>query len=121
MERGLPIKQEITDTTQGLKQSQPGHRQQGVNLTLIVHTTPTQKRRVHCVRMYAVRMHSADKAGVLWDDVIKNRCYPFPLQVQKCAFDNQFFSIELIQSTKVFNNISKCLSESGIFPDSISI
>lgn len=53
MERGLPIKQEITDTAQGLKQSQPGHRQQGVNLTLIVHTTqPAQKRHVHCVRMY---------------------------------------------------------------------
>lgn len=66
MERGLPIKQEIRDTAQGLKQSQPGHRQQGVNLTLIVHTIqPIQMRHVRCVHIYAVQMHSGDKVGVL--------------------------------------------------------
>lgn len=69
MERGLPVKQEIRDRALGLNQSQIGHGQQGVNLTLIIHTTVssanTNETSALCTPIYFVRMHSKDKVGVL--------------------------------------------------------
>lgn len=69
MEKGLPVKKEIRDTTQGLNQSQPGHGQQGVNLTLIIHTTVssanTNQTCALCTQIYDLRTHSKDTFGVL--------------------------------------------------------
>lgn len=78
----------------GLKHNQPGHRQQGVNLTLIIHTNVSSANMYRasalCKHIYTGRMHRKKETNTHWVDSF------IPLQSRGRAFscDGQMHNMD---------------------------